>query len=102
MSDDRSSCDAGGILLAFIAGGLVGAGFALLYAPVSGREARERIGGLAEDLRKKSDEWSGEVKRKVDGFIDEERSVIKAAYDAGRDAMTKEKARFENPAPNPE
>ena len=42
MSDERCS-SSGGILLAFLAGGLVGAGIALLYAPVSGREARERI-----------------------------------------------------------
>ncbi|MDP2658238.1 MAG: YtxH domain-containing protein [Candidatus Deferrimicrobium sp.] len=99
MNDDRCCSGSGGILLAFLAGGLVGAGFALLYTPVSGREARERIGGLAGDLKKKSEEWTGEVKQKVEGFIDVERSVIKAAYDAGRDAMAREKARFENPKP---
>ena len=96
MSDERC-CSSGGVLLAFLAGGLVGAGIALLYAPVSGREARELIGGLAGDLRKKAEEWSGDVRQKVEGFIEEERSVIKAAYDAGRDAMAREKARFENP-----
>jgi len=85
--------------MAFLAGGLVGAGLALLYAPVSGREARERIGGLAGDLRKKTGEWTGDVKQKVEQFIEEERSVIKSAYDAGREAMAKEKARFENPNP---
>ena len=99
MNDDRCCSSSGGTLLAFLAGGLVGAGLALLYAPVSGREARERIGGLAGDLRKKSEEWTGEVKQKVEGFIDEERSVIKAAYDAGREAMAREKARFETPNP---
>lgn len=99
MSDERCCSGSGGILLAFLAGGLVGAGLALLYAPVAGREARERIGGLAEDLRKKTDQWAGDAKQKVEGFIDEERSVIKSAYDAGREAMAKEKARFENPNP---
>jgi gas vesicle protein len=97
MSDER--CGSGGILMAFLAGGLIGAGLALLYAPVTGREARERIGGLAGDIRKKADDWTGEVKQKVEGFIEEERSVIKAAYDAGREAMSREKARFENPNP---
>jgi gas vesicle protein len=96
MSDERCCSSSGGVLLAFIAGGLVGAGLALLYTPVSGREARERIGGLAGDLKKKSEEWTGDVKQKVEKFIDEERSVIKSAYDAGREAMAKEKARFEN------
>jgi gas vesicle protein len=99
MSDERCCSDSGGILMAFLAGGLVGAGLALLYTPVSGREARERIGGLAGDLKKKSEEWSGDVKQKVEQFIDEERAVIKSAYDAGREAMAKEKARFENPNP---
>jgi gas vesicle protein len=97
MSDDRCCSGSGGVLLAFLAGGLVGAGLALLYSPVSGPEARERINGLAEELRKKTEGWTGDVKQKVEGFIDEERSVIKAAYDAGRDAMAKEKARFETP-----
>jgi gas vesicle protein len=97
MSDDRSC--SGGVLLAFIAGGMVGAGLALLYAPASGRETRERISGLAEDFKKKTEDWTGEAKQKVERFIDEERSVIKSAYEAGRDAMAKEKARFENPSP---
>jgi gas vesicle protein len=99
MSDERCCNGSGGILMAFLAGGLVGAGLALLYAPVSGREARERISGLAGDLKKKSAEWTGDVKQKVEQFIDEERSVIKSAYDAGREAMAREKARFENPNP---
>lgn len=99
MSDDRCCNGSGGVMLAFIAGGLVGAGLALLYAPVSGREARERIGGLAGDLKKRTDGWTSDVKQKVEGFIDEERSVIKAAYDAGREAMAREKARFETPKP---
>ncbi|MHB1025013.1 MAG: YtxH domain-containing protein [Desulfobacteria bacterium] len=99
MSDDRCCSGSGGVLLAFLAGGLVGAGLALLYAPVSGREARERIGGMAGDLKKRTDEWTGDMKQKVEGFIDEERSVIKAAYDAGREAMAREKARLETPKP---
>ena len=99
MSDERCCSGSGGILMAFLAGGLIGAGLALLYAPVSGRETRDRIGGLAEDLKKKSEEWTGDVKQKVEQFIDEERSVVKAAYEAGRDAMAREKARFETPAP---
>jgi gas vesicle protein len=99
MSDERCCSGSGGILMAFLAGGLVGAGLALLYTPVSGREARERIGGLAGDLKKKSEDWTGEMKQKVERFVDEERSVIKSAYEAGREAMAKEKARFENPTP---
>ena len=97
MGDERCG-NGGGIFLAFLVGGLVGAGLALLYAPFSGKEARERITGLAEEYRKKAEGWSGDLKQKVESFIDEEKAVIKAAYDAGREAMAKEKAKFEGPA----
>ncbi|MDA8121445.1 MAG: YtxH domain-containing protein [Deltaproteobacteria bacterium] len=93
---DEKGCSSG-VLIAFLAGGLIGAGLALLYAPVSGKEAREKIGDLTGDLRKKAEGWSGDLKRKVESFVDEEKSVIKAAYDAGREAMAKEKAKFESP-----
>ena len=97
MSEERCCNGSGGVLLAFLAGGLLGAGLALLYAPVSGKEARERINGLTEDLRRKAEGWSGDVKQRVESFIDEEKSVVKAAYDAGREAMAREKAKFETP-----
>ncbi|MGE5343995.1 MAG: YtxH domain-containing protein [Candidatus Omnitrophota bacterium] len=35
----------------FLAGGLIGAGLALLFAPVSGKEAREVIGNKYDDLK---------------------------------------------------
>ena len=95
MSDERGC--AGGCFVAFLVGGIIGAGLALLYAPVSGREAREKIGDLAGDLKKKAEGWTGDVKTKVESFIDQEKAVIKAAYDAGREAMEKEKARFAKP-----
>jgi gas vesicle protein len=97
MSEERCCNGSGGIFLAFLAGGLIGAGLALLYAPVSGREARERITGLAGDFRKTAESWSGDLRQKVESFIEEEKSVVKAAYDAGREAMAKEKAKFETP-----
>lgn len=97
MGEERACNDSGGVFLAFLAGGLIGAALALLYAPVSGKEARERIGGLAEDYRRKAEGWSGDLKQKVASFIEEEKSVVKAAYDAGREAMAKEKAKFETP-----
>lgn len=92
MSEDRGC--AGGLFVAFLAGGLIGAGLALLYAPVAGREARQRIGDFAGDLKKKAEGWTGDLKDRVESFIDEEKAIVKAAYDAGREAMEKEKAKF--------
>ncbi len=95
MCEERGC--SGGALMAFLAGGLIGAGLALLYAPVSGKEAREKLGGLAGDLKKNAEGWTTDLKQKVETFIEEEKAVVKAAYDAGREAMAKEKAKFETP-----
>jgi len=48
MSDERCCSGSGGILLAFLAGGLVGAGLPCSTPRLRAR-GRERIGGLAED-----------------------------------------------------
>ena len=96
MSEERGY-GAGGLFVAFLAGGLIGAGLALLYAPVTGEEARKKIGDLAGDVKKKAEGMAGEVKGRVESFINEEKSVVKAAYEAGREAMEKERTRFAKP-----
>ncbi len=96
MSEERGY-GAGGLFLAFLAGGLIGAGLALLYAPVSGKEARKKIGDLAADVKTKAEGMAGDVKGRVESFLNEEKSVVKAAYEAGREAMEKERSRFAKP-----
>jgi len=90
----NENCNAGGVFMAFLAGGLIGAGLALLYAPVSGTEARVKINEVVDDMKKKTEGWGVDIKKKVDSFMEEEKAIIKAAYDAGRDAMEKEKAKY--------
>jgi len=80
--------------VAFLAGGLIGAGLALLYAPVAGQEARVKITDVVEDMKKRTEGWGVDVKKKVESFMEEEKAIIKAAYDAGREAMEKEKAKY--------
>ena len=92
MGEERSHT--GGMIMAFLAGGLLGAGLALLLAPMSGREAREKITGLADEVKQKTEGLAGSIKEKVGTFVEEEKAVLKAAYDAGREAMEKERARF--------
>jgi gas vesicle protein len=41
----------GGLLVAFMAGAMVGAAVALLYAPASGEETREYLGQRAREGR---------------------------------------------------
>jgi gas vesicle protein len=90
----NENCNAGGIFVAFLAGGLIGAGLALLYTPVSGTEARVKINDVVEDMKKRSESWTTDMKKKVESFMEEEKAIIKAAYDAGREAMEKEKAKY--------
>jgi len=91
----------GSILLSFLLGGLVGAGFALLLAPQSGRETRQKIKDLTDDVKEKAMEYAGDVKEKVTSTIDkgkevyeEKKSIITSAIDAGKDAYEKEKERL--------
>ena len=93
----NESCNAGGVFMAFLAGGLIGAGIALLYAPVSGKEARVKINDIVEDMKKKSEGWGVDIKKKVESFMEEEKAIIRAAYDAGRDAMERERAKYAKP-----
>lgn len=95
---DEKGCS-GTTLVAFLAGGLIGAGIALLYAPVSGREAREKITDFAGDLKEKASGWTGDVKAKVGGLLERESAAVREAYEAGREAMSRERAKFEGNLP---
>ena len=92
---------AGSIFLSFLLGGLVGAGFALLLAPQSGRETRQKIKEFTEDVKEKTMGYAGDVKEKVTGSIDkgkefyeEKKSIITTAIEAGKEAYEKEKERL--------
>jgi gas vesicle protein len=98
---DECSCGSGSILLSFLLGGLVGAGFALLMAPQSGRETRQKIKDLTDEVKEKAMGYAGEVKDKVTTGIDkgrdlyeEKKSIITTAIEAGKEAYTKEKERL--------
>ena len=90
----NENCNTGGVVVAFLAGGLIGAGLALLYAPVAGQEARVKITDVVEDMKKKTEGWGVDIKKKVESFMEEEKAIIKAASDAGKEAMDKEKAKY--------
>lgn len=94
----NENCNAGGVFLAFLAGGLIGAGIALLYAPGSGGETRAKIGDITEELRKKTEGMGIDIRKKVESFMEEEKAIIRAAYDAGREAMAKEREKYAAPS----
>jgi hypothetical protein len=59
----NENCNTGGVFVAFLAGGLIGAGLALLYAPVAGQEARVKITDVVEDMKKKTEGWGVDIKK---------------------------------------
>jgi gas vesicle protein len=99
MKDEGYS--SGSVLLSFLLGGVVGAGLALLFAPQSGRETREKIRELADDVKGKATDYAHQAKEKVSslvddgkGFYDEKKSIIKSAVEAGKEAYEKEKEKY--------
>jgi gas vesicle protein len=99
MTEERGNARV--TLLAFLLGGVVGAGLALLFAPLSGKETRDRIKDLVEEVKEKAEGAVEEIKDKVKETLDvgkktleEKKSMVTAAFEAGRDAMEKEKEKL--------
>jgi gas vesicle protein len=87
----------GSVLLAFVLGGLVGAGIALLVAPQSGVETRRKIKEFADDATEKASDFADSAKEKVTSTIDtaksmyeEQKAAVAAAVDAGKQAYQRE------------
>jgi gas vesicle protein len=86
--------------LAFVTGGLAGAVVALLLAPQSGRESREQVRGYARRAEEQAHELADIATQAVDQavdkgreFVQEKKSVLTEAFEAGRTAMTRERER---------
>jgi gas vesicle protein len=89
------------VALAFIVGGALGASLALLFAPEGGRQTRTRLRGLATDARDRSTDLVDDVKDRVEDAIvvgkeifEEKKAILTAAYQAGKDAMEKERGKL--------
>lgn len=100
MSEERGY-SAGSVILAFVLGGIVGAGVALLTAPQTGRETREKIKEFADETRKRAAGYAGDIKEKVESafesgkhFVEEKKTLVSTAIDAGKEAYAREKEKF--------
>ena len=95
--DGRQGVSGSAIVLAFLGGAAVGAVAAFLMAPQSGRESREQLREYArragENLREATDKaghtWQTAVEKGRD-VVQEQKSILKEALDAGRDAMRRQ------------
>ena len=100
MADDRGSSSAG-VLLAFLSGAALGAVAALLLTPQTGSESREQLRGYARraegnlrDLAGRAGEAFEEVVGEGKEFVDSKKSVLREAFDVGREAMRRERERL--------
>jgi gas vesicle protein len=100
MADDRGS-SAAAVVLVFLSGAALGAVAALLLAPQTGRESREQLRGYARraegnlrDLAGCAGETLEEVVGEGKEFVDSKTTVLREAFDAGREAMRRERDRL--------
>jgi gas vesicle protein len=94
----------GRVLISFFIGGMVGAGTALLLAPRSGQETRQKIKGIADEAIEKAESLAVQVKstaqtvvEKGKKLVEEKKSIIETAVEAGKEAYQKEKERVSGP-----
>lgn len=103
MASNDNGSSTGAVLLSFLAGAAVGAGVALLVAPKSGKEIREKITDLTEDAVDKIKEYVSEAQDKIkttleDGkeILQEKKSILASAIEAGKEAMDREREKYKD------
>ena len=92
-----------GVLLAFFLGGVVGSALSLLFAPMSGRETRERIRDASTDVKERTISGAHRARdvttERVTDLVDKGKSQVdgatesvKAAVEAGKTAFVEKKS----------
>ena len=101
MGSDNSGVSVGTVFLAMVTGALAGAVAALLLAPQTGAESREQLRTYARraeegirDIGEKAGREFERVVQKGRDIYEENRSVLTEAFDAGREAMKRERDRL--------
>jgi gas vesicle protein len=80
MKEELGVNSARSFIIPFLAGGIVGAGIALLLAPKSGRELREDIKGIAAST---GDKITETVEKGKELYVDST-AAVKNAFEAGK------------------
>ena len=88
--------------LVFLSGAALGAIAALLLAPQSGSKTREQLRGYARKAEDTLREAANEAGQKFEEalhegkeYVEARKSVLREAFDAGREAMKRERERAE-------
>jgi gas vesicle protein len=85
--------DEGRILGAFLIGGLLGAGLALLFAPQSGEKTRRDISKFATKVKKDTRELAEESAEAIERLIDKVGERISEVASAGKELSEDTKKR---------
>ena len=100
MADNGNQGGCGKILLALSLGAVIGGGLALLTAKRTGPETRQQMRDKVDELRARMTEMTDEAEARVKKTVDEGRSLleenadlIRAAIQAGKEAVEEEKNR---------
>ena len=90
MSRD-SGVGAGSVMLAFLLGAVAGAAVALLYAPATGEETRERLAEKAREGRERAAEAAARGRE----VMNRGRQSVATAIERGREAYEQARAATE-------
>lgn len=77
---NRDGIGSGGLLLAFVAGAVVGAAAALLFAPAAGDETREYLSRRAREGRDRATDAARQGRE----FLNRQRDEFTTAFDRAR------------------
>ncbi|MCC6164810.1 MAG: YtxH domain-containing protein [Acidobacteria bacterium] len=88
MSHDDANGRQGGstFLIGFIAGSMLGAGLALLFAPKTGDQTRREVAERAQRAREKARENFGTASERVTQFAERGKVMVQTAAERAREA----------------
>ena len=88
MEDKNNNAVVGALML--VAGGIIGAGVALLYAPQSGRKTRRDIARYSNKVKRRAgdviDDFSGSVQDMVESVGEKAEEILDKGKDLAYDA----------------
>jgi gas vesicle protein len=93
MSESRGSSE----IMSFIAGAVVGAAAALLFAPYAGNETRRRLGETARRVQGNAKSTLHGMKERIDHAAEDVREAVAEGRDAYSRARSSRAAQAETP-----
>ncbi len=82
MSENRNKTN---VATAFIIGGILGAGIALLFAPQSGARTRRQIRGFGRKALEKAASMQSELRDTIDDLVDDVTEKLSDEIERGRE-----------------